>query len=322
MLRTRFTELLGCTIPLQQAPMGTVATVELAAAVAETGGVGMLSTDHVEVDELGEMLDALRKLTTGVFGVNVLMPFFRDPACIEIATAKGARLVEFFYGSPDRTLVDLAHKGGALAGWQVGSRDEALAAQSAGCDLVVAQGIEAGGHVRGRLGLLPLLSDVLDAVTCPVVAAGGIGTGRAMAAALAAGASAVRVGTRFVAAAESGAHPAYVAALIAATPEDTMLTEAFSLTWPNAPHRVLRSCVEAASRFAGDVVGEVVTGGRRRPIRRWAGTEPSRATVGAIEAMALYAGQSVGAVRRVEPAADIIGQLLHEAEARLAGARV
>lgn len=318
MLRTRFTDLVGCAIPLQQAPMGPVATVELAAAVAGAGGVGMLSTDHVAVGELAGMLDALRTGTTGVFGVNVLMPFFDDPAYIETATAKGARLVEFFYGAPDRRLVDVVHKGGALAGWQVGSPDEAVAAQNAGCDLVVAQGIEAGGHVRGQLGLLPLLSDVLDVVTCPVVAAGGIGTGRAIAAALAAGASAVRIGTRFVAASESGAHPAYVDALIAARPEDTVLTEAFSLTWPNAPHRVLRSCVEAATRFVGDVVGEVVAGGRRRPIRRWAGTEPSRETVGAIEAMALYAGQSVGAVRRVEPAADIIRQLLREAG--LAGA--
>ena len=318
MLRTRFTDLLGCAIPLQQAPMGAVATVELAAAVASAGGVGMLRTEDVDVGEFGELLDQLRKRTTGVFGVNVLMPYFSDPTYIEIAAARGARLVEFFYGTPDRALVDLVHQGGALAGWQVGSRDEARAAQDAGCDIVVAQGIEAGGHVRGQLGLIALLSDVLEVATCPVVAAGGIGTGRALAAALAAGASAVRVGTRFIAAVESGAHPRYVDALIAARPEDTILTEAFSLTWPNASHRVLRSCVEAAERFVGDVVGAVIVNGERRPVRRWAGTEPNRATVGAIEAMALYAGQSVGAVQRIEPAADIIRELVQDAEACLA----
>lgn len=178
----------------------------------------------------------------------------------------------------------------------------------------MAQGVEAGGHVRGRLGLLPLLSDVLEAVACPVVAAGGIGTGRALAAVLSAGASAARIGRRLVAASESGAHPRYIDALIAATPEDTTLTEAFSLNWPNAPHRVLRSCVEAAERFTGDVVGH----DGRRDIHRWAGAEPGRATVGAIEAMALYAGQSVGAVRRVEPAAEIIGEILRDAEICLA----
>jgi nitronate monooxygenase len=294
--------------------MGAVATVELAAAVAAAGGVGMLSADNVGVSEFEEKLDRLCKLTAGVFGVNVLVPYFSDPAYIEIATAYHARLVEFFYGEPDRTLIDVVHRGGALAAWQIGSRDEAMTAQNAGCDLIVAQGVEAGGHVRGRLGLLPLLSEVLEAVTCPVVAAGGIGTGRALAATLVAGASAVRVGTRFVAASESGAHPKYIDALIAATPEDTTLTEAFSLTWPNAPHRVLRSCVEAAERFPGDVVGEIIADGGRRPVRRWASTEPSRTTNGAIEAMALYAGQSVGAVRRIEPASEIINSLLLEAE--------
>jgi hypothetical protein len=92
-----------------------------------------------------------------------------------------------------------------------------------------------------------------------------------------------------------------------------VLTEAFSRAWPNAPHRVLRSCLEAASRFEGDVVAEVVSGGRRRPILRWAGAEPTRDTVGAIEAMALYAGQSVGEVCRIEPASTIIRELMPNA---------
>src|SRR5205823_10515392 len=138
------------------------------------------------------------------------------------------------------------HGGGALVSWQVGSRDEAKAAERVGCDLIVAQGTEAGGHVRGKIGLLALLGQVLDSVRVPVVAAGGIGTGRAMAAVLATGASAVRVGTRFAAAAESEAHPRYVQRLIAAEAKDTVLTEAFSTGW-NAPHRVLRSSVKPRS---------------------------------------------------------------------------
>src|SRR2546426_755377 len=108
---------------------------------------------------------------------------------------------------PDAELVEIAHAGGALVSWQLGSAAEATAAERAGCDLIVAQGTEAGGHVRGKIGLLALLGEVLPSVKVPVVAAGGIGTGRAMAAALAAGASAVRVGTRFVAAEEAGTHP-------------------------------------------------------------------------------------------------------------------
>src|SRR2546425_386800 len=106
--------------------------------------------------------------------------------------------------------VGMAHADGALVPWHLASAAEVAAAERADCDLIVAQGTEAGGHVRGKIGLLALLGEVLPSVKVPVVTAGGIGPGRAMAAALAAGASAVRVGTRFVAAEEAGTHPAYV----------------------------------------------------------------------------------------------------------------
>jgi hypothetical protein len=143
-----------------------------------------------------------------------------NPTDVELAAGR-ARLVEFFYDTPDPGLISLVHAGGALAGWQVGSVAEARQAVDAGCDLIIAQGLEAGGHVRGAVGLLPLLAEVLEVVTVPVLAAGGITSARAMAAALAAGAAGVRVGTRFVATQESGAHPDYVAALLAAAAEAT-----------------------------------------------------------------------------------------------------
>ena len=126
-----------------------------------------------------------------------------------------------------------------MAAWQVGDAEEARRAQDAGCDLVVAQGVEAGGHVRGTIALLPLLDAVLDATPdIPVVAAGGIGTPRAMAAALAAGADAVRVGTRFVATEEADTHPEYAQALVDAGPEDTVLTTTFSFMWPEGQERM------------------------------------------------------------------------------------
>src|SRR5207302_4267449 len=153
-----------------------------------------------------------------------------------------------------------------------------------------------------------------------VVAAGGIGTGRAMAAALAAGASAVRVGTRFVASEEAGALPAYVDKLIAADAKDTILTEAFSTNWPNAPHRVLRSCVEAVERFQGDVVGETAQPWApevRVPIRRGDSFVADRTTTGEIDARPLWAGESVGGVKRLQPAGEIVRELADEAEALL-----
>jgi NAD(P)H-dependent flavin oxidoreductase YrpB (nitropropane dioxygenase family) len=315
MLTTRFTELVGCSVPIQQAGMASVGMPPLAAAVAEAGGLGMLGGARVSPPALGLMLDDVHQRTSGPVGVNFLIPFL-DRACVELAAAK-ARVVEFFYGQPDAMLVELVHTGGALACWQIGSREEAVAAAGAGCDFIVAQGVEAGGHVRGQIGLLALLDEVLEAVDLPVLAAGGIGTGRAMAAALVAGAAGVRVGTRFVAATESEAHPAYVEALLTATAQDTILTEAFSVGWPNATHRVLRSCVQAAEAFEGDVVAEQLLGDQRMPVPRLTPRVPTRKTIGVIAAMSLAAGESVSAVKRIQPAGEIVRELAAEAEGLL-----
>ncbi len=317
MLKTRFTELVGCSVPIQQAGMGMLANPRLAAAAANAGGLGMLSVNWLPLELLAGVLDRLRKETAGVFGCNFLIPSDGEQLHERVAVAASrARVIDFFWRDPDPVLVKTVHGEGALACWQVGSRSEAVAAAEAGCDLIVAQGVEAGGHVRGRIGLLALLSEVLEAVDVPVVAAGGIGTGRAMAAALAAGASAVRVGTRFVAAEEAGAHPTYVKALIESGPEDTVYTEAFGANWPNAPHRVLRASLQAAEAFPDDVVAEAksIYTGEDYTIRRFEAAVPTRVTTGHVEAMPHWAGESVGGVKRVQPAAEIVRELSGEAE--------
>jgi len=315
MLTTKFTELVGCRAPVQLAAMPGVGTPDLAAAVATAGGLGMIGLPMAPAVAVAGTLDALRAMTQGALGFNQLMPFLDREAVTE--AARRVRVVEFFYGEPDRELVALVQRAGALASWQVGSIEEALAGERAGCDLLVVQGTEAGGHVRGRVSLLPLLAEVLDKVKLPVVAAGGIATARAMAAALAAGAAAVRVGTRFVATRESGAHPRYIDALIRARPEDTEICEAFSGMWPNAPHRVLRSAVEAAKALREEIVGEMPMGDGRMPVPRFSVPSPTRETTGHIEAMALYAGESVGAVKVVAPAAEVLRELVDAAETLL-----
>jgi nitronate monooxygenase len=326
MIATRFTELVGCAVPIQQAGMGAAAPPELAAAVSQAGALGMLGTARpgLTAATLADLLERTRLLTDKPFGVNfIVAPIFLtgtamrpplDMKCIEIA-ACAAKVVEFFYGEPESRFVEMAHAGGALACWQVGSREEAVAAARAGCDFVVAQGIEAGGHVRGTIPMMRLLHEVISAVDLPVLAAGGIGTGQEMAAALAAGADGVRVGTRFVAAAEAAVHPEYVAALIGAEAQDTAYTKVFSATWPDAPHRVLRSSIVAAEAFQGDTVGETSRlDGTRIPIIRFQSGVPDKTTTGAIGAMALWAGESVGAVKRVQSAAEIVQELVEQAE--------
>jgi nitronate monooxygenase len=315
MLTTAFTELLGCRLPLQQAPMGGVTTPELVAAVAGAGAVGMVPAQMLPAEALAALLDDLAGRSVGVVGVTFLLPFGADPACVEVAAAR-ARLVDFYYADPDPALVAAVHAGGALASWQAGSAAEALAAVDAGCDLVAVQGMEGGGRIRGRVALLPLLAEVLDAVEVPVVAAGGIATARGVAACLAAGAAAVRVGTRLLATEESGAHPRYVAALLDAGAEDAVLTDAFSVMWPNGPepHRTLRAALEAAESFQGEVVGETRMGALTLPVPRFGVPGPNRETTGAIAAMVHYAGQSAVATRQVRPAAEVVTELAADAE--------
>lgn len=285
----------ACRHPLQQAGMGGMATPALALAVAGAGGIGMLSG----TGGLAALTAQLDVVPPGAaVGASFLVPFLDREAVSE--AARRCPLVELFWGAPDPALVDLVHDGGARAGWQVGSADEARAAEEAGCDVVVAQGHEAGGHVRGTVGLLPLLDEVRRVIDVPVIAAGGIGTGRAMAAALTAGADGVRLGTRFVAAAESDAHPQYVEALVAAGAGDTEVTTAFGEGWPDAPHRVLSSSVAAGRQLGRSHV--------------WSPAWPRAGATGPVEARALYAGQSVGAVQARVPAAEVVAELVAEAE--------
>jgi len=310
--------MIGCTAPIQLAGMPGVGTVELAALVASAGGLGMISATHISPIYLSETLDELKRGTDGALGVNFLIPYL-NPECIEVAASK-SRVVEFFYGDPDPALVEAVHKEGALASWQVGSAAEARAAARAGCDFIVAQGTQAGGHVRGDVELSKLLTQILGPVEVPVLAAGGISTGKDLAGVLKAGAAGARIGTRFVASIESGAHPKYVEAVINAKEGDTSLTETFSVGWPNAHHRVLRSCIDEVNAFEGEVVGERELGGEKKPVLKRSIALPTKTTTGKIGAMALYAGESVGEVRSVEGAEEIVREIVEEAASILASA--
>ncbi|MDX6698785.1 MAG: nitronate monooxygenase [Solirubrobacteraceae bacterium] len=296
-------DLVGCRVPLQSASLGgPISTSALAAAVSEAGGLGMIANPS-SAAEVRELVEGARALTGQAIGIGFLIPFVAVEAVQEAAAS--VEVVEFFYGDPDPELVGLARAHGAIAGWQTGSVAEAQAAAAAGCDYVIAQGIEAGGHVRGAQCLDDVLAETLAGVDVPVLAAGGVGTARRVEDLLAAGAAGVRVGTRFVAAQEADAHPDYVARLIAASQRETVLTQAFGNGWPDAPHRVLRSALEAAEHYSGEVVAVVGD----LEIGRFSPRPVTRDVRGEIAAMALYAGQSVDDVRQVQPAAEIVAEL-------------
>ena len=314
MIETDFTRLVGCAVPIQLAGMGAIVSSELAAAVSEAGALGQISFVQTDPAVAKQRLDRLEQLTRKPYGVNLLLPYV-DPEILMMASRR-ARVVDFFWGDPDPDLVEQVHAEGALASWQVGSVREAISAEKAGCDFISAQGIEAGGHLRGQLSLLPLLEGVLDAVSVPVLASGGIGSARSIAAVLQAGAAGVRMGTRFIAAAESNTHPEYVEALIAAGAEDSVLTTLFEVDCPMCPatHRVVRSALKLAEGLPDRPLGEMEVSGSHYPIPRFFGFPPTRQMTGRITAMACYAGQSVAAIHGVQPAGEIVAELVSGTE--------
>ena len=173
-MHTALTDLVGCRYPLQQAAMGGVATPELAGAVARAGALGMLCEFDAQPSS-----QRMKLAVSLASGGSVGMGFFGHWIHGDLETFEHAAnvldVVEVFWTSPDASLVDRARRSGdALVAWQVGSRDDAIAAEDAGCDFVVAQGVESGGHVRGTTPRIELLAAVLARVSLPVVVAGGI----------------------------------------------------------------------------------------------------------------------------------------------------
>jgi len=312
-METTFTRLVECKVPIQQAPMGSVSTPDLAVAVADAGGVGSIGAIGMPTPALERLITAVVERTAGVLAVNFLLPD-SDPDAVAYA-ARHVRIIDCFWFDPDPALINIAHQEGALVCWQVGSPDEARAAVDAGCDLVVAQGIEAGGHVRGYAPLTELLPQVIAAVGVPVLAAGGIADRASLLRVLDMGAAGARIGTRFVATTEAGAHPSYKAAILDAEVGDTEITGEFAdcpLCATNPRARVLRACIDSMHEAGEPVVGTATFGTATVDVSRGSGMPPGLTASGNVEAMAMYAGDGVAEIASIEPAAAIVKTLWPE----------
>ena len=324
-MRTALTELLGIEAPIVLAPMGGAVTPALAAAVSNAGGLGTMPLSHSTPDEIRRSVAEITALTDRPFGVNLILEWDQRDR-LTAALDAGAPVISFFWGDV-ADLMPQAHDAGALVFVSVGSVDEAARAAAAGADVVVAQGWEAGGHVRGTVTTLALVPRVVDAVDpVPVVAAGGIADGRGLAAVLSLGAAGAWIGTRFLAARECSIHDGYRQRLLEAAEGDTYYTGLFDGGWPDAPHRVLRNSTveaweEAGRPPAGERPGEedeVAARADGSPVKRYASATPHTTMTGEIEALPNWAGQSVGLVTRVQPAAEIVAELVADAERILA----
>lgn len=303
--------------PVVQAGMGAVARHELAAAVSEAGALGTIAGARAPIRA---EISAARRLTGKPIGVNLLLPFLR-PGDAEAAAQ--ADVIFTFWGTPRRLAANT---------WihQCGSVEEAVAAAAAGADAVIAQGVEAGGHVRGTTPMLELLERMSAAVKIPVLAAGGIVDSAGVAAVLDAGAVAAVVGTRFLLSEESRAHPDYKRRCVDA--RETIVTELFGLGWPDAPHRVIPNgatrrwlgddprgprWLRTANRLAAPLASRIPVGVQKRalaaqrPSRPFLGPQPPTddGPANLVDSGPLYAGEHVAAVTDIRPAAKIVDML-------------
>jgi nitronate monooxygenase len=307
-------ELLGIEYPIVEAPLA--ADPRLPAAVSNAGGLGSLGLAWS--DDAGDVVRDTAALTDRPFAGNFVLTSDQRGR-VDQALSAGLRIVSFIWGDP-RSYVDVVHDAGGLVMHTVGSAEEARRAAGCGVDIIIAQGWEAGGHVWSGVATLPLVPAVVDAVTpIPVIAAGGIGDARGVAAVLALGAQAALLGTRFLLADEMPIHEEYRRRLIGATESDAeWYPNLYEVGWPNSPHRAIHNSTaerwEAAGRPApgsrpgeGDVIAHFASGD---PILRYSPAPPMLGTTGEIEALSLWAGQSVALANQRQPAAEIVAELV------------
>lgn len=320
-----FLAMTGQRIPVVQAPIGSGATPALASAVARAGGLGGLALTWSDASAAKAAVGAVHKASGGAgFFANFVL-HFPCPG-FDAALEAGVPLVTLSWGI-DAGRVARAHRAGARVGIQVGSPQGARRAREAGADFLIAQGVEAGGHVQSTTPGDALLPAVLaEAGNLPVIAAGGIADGPGVVRAIAAGAAGAMMGTRFVATAEAGAHDAYKAALVAAKGSDTVFTNCFDIGWPFAMHRVLRNDTLSDWEAAGcpqmpnrPGEGDVIFRHGDEDFPRYCNTQPMPGAVGSLLSACLYAGTGVGKVRSIEPAADLVARLGAEIAIGLVG---
>lgn len=311
-LRTPLCDMLGVEHPIMLAGMGGVSYAELCAAVSNAGGYGVLGMAGLGPDDIREQMARVRKLTDRPFGVDLLAASPESlTASVEVIINGGASAFIAGLGVP-MPIMEKLKKANLKVMVVCGQVRHAIKAEEAGCDAVICQGAEGGGHT-GLVGTLPLVAQAIETVKIPVAAAGGIYDGRGIAAAMALGAQAVWMGTRFIATEEAHAGDLYRETIVKSRDEDTLRTRCYS----GKPMRVAKNpYVEDWERRPQDIqpfpmqamlsVREGVMGGIGGQIE---GLDPDRSC--------FAMGQSAGGVRNVMKAGDLVAQLMAEAHASI-----
>ena len=303
-MKNRITDLLGVKYPIVQAPMGWIARAQLASAVSNAGGLGIIETSSGRLDEVREEVGKMKTLTDKPWGINVAQAFVRDPDIVSFVADQGVKFVTTSAGDPNRYCEALKSKGLTVF-HVVPSLAAAMKAIEAGVDGLVVEGGEGGGFKNGReVATMVLLPLVCSKVSVPVIAAGGITDGRTMAAAFALGAEGVQMGTRMVSSAESPVHQNWKDAILAAKETDTVFLNRFG------PGPALRALRTAKTTEYEKTPPENIMSEFGRALDLYFG--------GDMEASIALSGQVAGRIDEVKPVAQIIGETMAEFQATVA----
>lgn len=316
MITTRLTEILQCEHPVMLAGMGGVSYADLVVAVSEAGGFGTMGAAPMSLDRMIAEIADVKTRTNNPFGVDLLTALpDQMEAQVDAIIAGGATLFVAGLGVP-REVLDQCHRSGVLVANMCGKVRHAVAAVEAGCDIVIAQGTEAGGHT-GTVATMPLVPQIVDAVgdRVPVVAAGGIFDGRGLAAALALGAAGVWIGTRFIATPEAHVVGGYRDALVDGRDDDTVITRAYT-------GKTLRAIRNDYTQHYEDHPDELCPFPQQiaRSISDGAmhlGARPDSAGIDQ-DKECFAAGQGLGGIDEIIPAGDVVRQFIEDAERELA----
>ncbi|MBC6447491.1 NAD(P)H-dependent flavin oxidoreductase [Actinokineospora xionganensis] len=309
-MRTTAAEALGVEVGVLLAGMGGVSGPELAAAVSNAGAAGCVGGYKLVGEHLSTMLKRLTAATDKPVGVNFIPEVVGAHELTEqleqlLGETPDSVYVSLF-GMPEDAVFDRVAASGRRLVVQVGTVDDGVRAAERGA-VVIAQGVEAGGHLLGHDPRDELVARLRDRLpdAC-VVASGGIGSPGDAAVALAAGADGVLLGTAFVVSRESAAHPYFKQAVIGASGADTVITGVYEIGWPNRRHRVLSTAVTANPLQAKNFIGRTTVGGQSFLVPRFSAAVPTDSTTGRVEEMAMYCGLSCAAITREPSAAEIV----------------
>lgn len=309
--------------PIIQAPIGGIATPELAAAVSNAGGLGGLAFSWASHKKAEEKIRNFQALSSQPMYANFVLNF--QPKALERTLELGVKIIQFLWGMPSKQMVSLIKLHDAKMGIQVTSKQSAAKAIVLGADYLICQGTQAGGHLQASKNLEKALIEVLEETTnkIPVFASGGISSGKDLYHYMKLGAAGVVMGTRFVASKESAAHTLYKETLVKSEIDDTVFTVCMNKGWNNSAHRIIRDstfnmwesdgcAIEGNRPGEYDILGISPTG---KEVERYSISAPTTGVTGKIEAMAFYAGTSVNGIQEIKSAGKIVEDIWNEHQA-------